>query len=518
MATHLLVFSVGLAGTIALGWWLLRRPALLDRLATFLVLTGALLVGWSALSIGLARRRSARAIRESAVVRRLAQPIQVRPGIAAGPARDIYLIVMDEYANAEVTTERFGFDNHVFLDSLRRLGFVVPAVHSNYLHTALSIPSLLNSSQLTALAGEVGSRAKDVSILHYLVENNRTVAFLKARGYRFVFFPSHWWLATRHNRHADAEPHVWSGWDLLQELSRSHLRRTLRKASILDLLHHEAAWDLYADHATRTIRAVAGMPKTPGPKFVFAHVLMPHLPIVADRQCRRLDGRGAPRSMGARRGYAGQVECLNRMVIALVTTLVRESAVPPVILLQGDHGTKTLKFEQARSAETIPLAAARERLAHSGRTTCRTTARKLSAIVLPSSMCWATCCGITSVRTCPASPMTCTSRSAERRSRSGGWISGGWGGLRGHTARESPSRRRRDFSLSHFDRAGGHLVHRPAGLGDRVDGVDREMTPEGLLEALGGVAGEDVGPVTQQPAHLHVVLRHELDHERASQP
>ena len=181
IATHLVLFPVGLVATLGIGWWLLRRPVLLDGVARFLTLTGALLVGWSTLSIGMAHVRSDRAIRQSRVVRRLAQPIRVRPDASTGPKRDIYLIVLDEYANAEVTQARFGFDNHVFLDSLRQLGFVVPAVHSNYLHTALSIPSLLNTSQLAELSGELGSHARDVSILHYLVENNRTVAFLKSQ-------------------------------------------------------------------------------------------------------------------------------------------------------------------------------------------------------------------------------------------------------------------------------------------------------------------------------------------------
>ena len=333
-------------------------PALLDRVSTFLALTGGLLVGWSVLSIGLARIRSAREIRQSAVVRRLAQPIPVRAGAANGPKRDIYLIVLDEYANAETTARLFGFDNHRFLDSLRQLGFVIPAVHSNYVHTALSLPSMLNSSQLAGLSGELGSAAKDVSVLHYLVENNRTVAFVKSRGYRFVFFPSQWWLATQHNEHADSEAHVWTGLHPLRDLSRSHLRRTLREGSILDLLRPEAAWNVYGDHSLRTLAAIAHVPKTRGPVFVFAHLLIPHLPFVVDRECRPLT-RGTRKGEGAL--YVGQVECVNRKVLELVTTLLRDSAVPPVILIQGDHGTKTLNFDKAASAEPIPLDAARER-------------------------------------------------------------------------------------------------------------------------------------------------------------
>jgi hypothetical protein len=286
----------------------------------------------------------------------------VRPGAAAGPKRDIYLIVLDEYANAETTTALFGFDNHAFLDSLRQLGFVVPAVHSNYLHTALSLPSLLNASQLTDLSRELGSQAKDVTVLHYLVENNRAVALLKGLGYRFVFFPSQWWPATRHNRHADSEVDVWPGWHPLRDLSRSHLRRTLRKVSMLDLLQREAAWNIYGDHDSRMFTAIAQVPKTPGPVFAFAHLMTPHLPFVFDRECRPLNHKTAGTvPKGKSLPYVEQVQCLNRMVLRLVTLLL-ESDVPPVILLQGDHGTKTLHFEKAPTAEAIPVAAARERL------------------------------------------------------------------------------------------------------------------------------------------------------------
>ena len=361
-ATHLVLFPLGIAATVGLGWWLLRRPAALDLVGTFLTLTGGLLVGWSALSIGMAELRSARALRQSMLVRRLAQPIPVRPGAAAGPKRDIYLIILDEYANAEITRARFGFDNHAFLDSLRRLGFVVPAVHSNYLHTVLSIPSLLNATQLHDLSRELGSRAPDPTVPDYLVENNRTVSFLKSQGYRFAFFPSQWWHSTRHNRHADWEAEVWDGWNPIRELSRTALRRELRRASMLDLLQWEAGWNLHGDHVIRTFAAIAQVPKTPGPVFAFAHLLNPHRPVVFDRDCRPPSRRatGSPSKLGS--SYVAQVECLDRMVLKLVTTLLRESEVPPVILLQGDHGTKTLRFDTAATAEAIPVAAALERL------------------------------------------------------------------------------------------------------------------------------------------------------------
>ena len=357
LTTHAVVFPIGVAVTMALGWWLLRRPPVLDRMAMFLTLFGGLLVGWSALSIGLAEIRSARNLRNSAVVRRLAQPVRVRPGTLAGPKRDIYLIILDEYANAEVTQARYGFDNRAFLDSLRHLGFVVPVVHSNYVHTLLSIPSMLNASQLADISTDVGRGARDPTVPNYLVENNRAVAYLRSQGYRFAFFPSLWWPATRHNPNADMEAH--DRFDVMRELARTELRRDLRMASMLDLLHRERTWQTAdADYLVRTFSGLSRVPRMPGPVFAFAHVLSPHKPFTFSGDCQPLS-RGVKE---LKNPYVEQVECLDRMVLRLVTMLIRDSDVPPVILLQGDHGTPSPGFDSAATAEAIPPAAAHERL------------------------------------------------------------------------------------------------------------------------------------------------------------
>jgi hypothetical protein len=175
--SHPVLLPLWVAATVGLIWWLVRRPAVLDRVERFLTLTSGMLIAWLTLSIGVAQYRSAREVRESAVARRATEPIRTRPGAKVGPKRDIYLIVLDEYANAEVTGRLFGFDNHVFLDSLRQLGFVVPAVHSNYCHTFLSVPSMLNASHIVGLSGELGRKSVDRTVTDYLVRHNRTVPF-----------------------------------------------------------------------------------------------------------------------------------------------------------------------------------------------------------------------------------------------------------------------------------------------------------------------------------------------------
>ena len=360
--SHAVLFPLWAAATVGIIWWLVRRPALLDRTERFLTLTSGMLVAWFVVSIAIAQFRSARAVRESAVVRRVTQPIRVRPGAKVGPKRDIYLIVLDEYANAEVTRRLFGFDNHVFLDSLRQLGFVVPAVHSNYSHTFLSVPSMLNASHIAGLSGELGRKSVDRTVTDYLVRHNRAVPFLKSQGYQYALFPTLGWEATRDDPRADRKFQPPYGLGPAREISRSGLRGVLYKTSLLKFVN-PGTGRLARDYVTRTFTGIARIPGTPGPVFTFAHVMSPHDPYLFDRDCRPAyqegDGSRAQREAAA---YVEQIQCVDRMVLDLVTTLLRTSEVAPVILLQGDHGSKTLLPYKDRVPDGITVAAGKERL------------------------------------------------------------------------------------------------------------------------------------------------------------
>jgi hypothetical protein len=343
-------------------WWLNRRPAYLDRLATFLTLTSFLLLVFSGVIFARSQLRSRWALRHSGLIQELALPVPKRsPRIPTAERRDIYLIVLDEYANGGVLRERFGFDNHVFEDSLRRLGFIIPSsVRSNYVHTLLSLPSILNFSHLTRLTRELGPLATDPTVPNYLLEHNRTVAFLKTLGYKFLFFPSQWWVSTQHSREADWEFQPWTGFSLGREATRSDLRRSLVRSTALDLLRRDHAHD--ADHVRRTLAALTRVPAVAEPTFAFAHIINPHRPYVFDADCRvARTGAGGPGVSGRRQGYADQVRCLNRQLLGVVTTLLQRSSPPPIILLQGDHGTSILEYSKARTAGEITPEQARER-------------------------------------------------------------------------------------------------------------------------------------------------------------
>ena len=352
---------VGLIATVAVLRWVSRRPRYLERATTFFTLTGGLLVLWFGFSIIRSKIVERQAIGRSALVAELARPVPA--GVMQGPKRDIYLVILDEYANSVVLREVFGFDNRVFEDSLRQLGFTIPRVtQSNYIHTTFSLPSLLNFAHLTRLSGELGEWSNDPTVPNYLLENNRTVAFLKHLGYKFLFFPSQWWVSTQANRHADWTFHAWHGFDLGREATRSDLRRSLVNTTILSLLQKDYAHD--ADHVKRTLVALPQVAERPEPTFAFAHVLTPHRPYAVYANCEPRKERfplGGPWLRQRRQIYVEQVQCVNQQVLTLVSELLRRSSVPPIIVIQGDHGTPALRYDKAASARAVSPPQARER-------------------------------------------------------------------------------------------------------------------------------------------------------------
>src|SRR5690349_14355591 len=226
----------------------------------------------------------------------------------------------------------------------------------------LSLPSLLNFGHLTRLTDQLGARSNDPTLPDYLLENNRTVAFLKSRGYRFLFFPSQWWISTQSNRNADWTYQAWAGFDLGRAATRSDLRRSLVNTTALNLVQKNYAYD--ADHVTRTLLAMEEVPKLPEATFAFAHVLSPHRPYAVHADCTPRQERvplGGPWVPRRRQIYIEQLQCVNYLVSRVVTEILRRSTVPPIIIIQGDHGTPTLGYDKAPNARSVSPTQARER-------------------------------------------------------------------------------------------------------------------------------------------------------------
>jgi hypothetical protein len=314
---------------LALGWsWLrrLRRP--LGQLPAALNLISAGLLG-IALVQWLAGREPAAEQSEQG-------PTQA---VTAGDAPDIYFILLDGYARGDMLATYYGFDNRPFLHHLEQRGFqVADASHSNYAWTFLSLSSTLNLDYLPGRLGErLDPASSDREDAYRLLRDNRTGAFLRKRGYRYVHLQSTWG-GTSSNPFADDFRPCGGG------LFRDDYLLAIAEVSWLRAFGSRASLDLASCHL-QNFETLAGLAREPGPKFVVAHFVPPHHPYLFDRDGRVLQNANLSnqfefqkRLWEDRSAYLDQLMFVSRKAEEAIDRLITESDRPPVILLLSDHG------------------------------------------------------------------------------------------------------------------------------------------------------------------------------------
>lgn len=335
-----------------LGVLLARRLTVGERFTRALTIGSALLLGFQVLGLASGTGATERDAWRG-------------PGRAAGRP-DIYLFILDKYSASHWLAAEYGVDNRDFEDSLRQLGFVLPAAaRTNYPHTSLVLATLLDGAPVHETIGDSTARWAAV---YARIEQAAMVAALQERGYRFAFFPTTFHATARQPR-ADmvlsesgarrATPlHSWRAHSPVDALLSLRCGRRGCQAEAGERLP-TFPYPLERASAIRwKFDAVQTLPDSSGPVFAVLHALLPHEPYQFDANCGPREPwwptRDAAADSAIRAAYAAQVRCANRLVLAAVREIIRRSDVPPVILIQSDHGHGRLT-EDAMSGRTIPL-------------------------------------------------------------------------------------------------------------------------------------------------------------------
>ena len=274
---------------------------------------------------------------------------------------DIYYIILDGYARADVLEQHYGHDNSPFLDALRNKGFAInERGYANYYWTFLSLASSLNMAYLPEVLGSMPDpRSVDRTAAYERIRNNAVAQILRGEGYRFVQLQSTWG-ATLSNDHADTFVSCSTG------LFAIEFFRTIAEASWLRVLTAHASTTL-ADCHKKNFRSLVDLASEPGPKFVLAHFVLPHHPYLFDRHGNVLrDATIAnqfdfqARLWEKRDSYLDQLLYVNDTVLTTIAQIQERSAQPPVIVLQSDHGPHLGRQDsEERRARLANLAAFR---------------------------------------------------------------------------------------------------------------------------------------------------------------
>jgi hypothetical protein len=257
---------------------------------------------------------------------------------------DIYLIVLDGHGRSDVLKEEFGYDNSAFINELTDMGFYVAnCSQSNYASTRYSLTSMFQLDYIQLVDGKERVPAlKNTALLRTLREN----------GYSILTFESyasgHFDLAEdlRLSRHKISFGSVDPSGGL------NEFEKTLLKASIARLFldteiipgfnENALVRVEYYEHYLQTRYVLDTLPEIAslkGPKFVFVHLLLPHIPHVFTPE-----GDFRYPDDPSRNGYRDNAIFIDRAIVPALREILVESTQPPVIILMGDHGPPATRF------------------------------------------------------------------------------------------------------------------------------------------------------------------------------
>ena len=253
---------------------------------------------------------------------------------------NVYFIILDGYPG-DVSLKKFhNYDNSKFISSMQSIGFTNhQQSYSNYAHTFLSIPSMLNMKYLNYL-GETLSESRDQNIPLMMGSDNEVMNLAKSLGYLTVSFDSGWSF-TRDVKSADL---------LLcgdNQFLNSEFFITLVKNSILNPIYVK----LYEGNIVDLKLCVfEQLPKintrTAQPIFVFAHIFMPHPPYLFDSKGNIIDIKtlepNLENSANLEKNYfLGQMEFVNLKIQETTLEIIKNDPTSFIIIL-SDHGTNFL--------------------------------------------------------------------------------------------------------------------------------------------------------------------------------
>ena len=275
----------------------------------------------------------------------------VVPVPAKRPVRppDIYYIILDSYTSSASLKRYWNFDNSEFTNYLKRKEFYIArASKSNYNFTPYSLASSLNMSYLNIPQVTDGRLAVRVLPMRSLIRENRVAKILQANGYEIVNL---------------------SLFDVLQEKKLYHwrplpdfnglLQKHLFHKSFPGRIVEDLALNVDPGMNLRVISAVknAAASQAPGPRFIYMHLMLPHLPYLLNRSGRMIPFQkrfGRTTFAENMAGYLEQLQFTNTLMKDVIDSIFLSSVEPPVIVIQGDHGSALLKGEdKEKESNTI---------------------------------------------------------------------------------------------------------------------------------------------------------------------
>ena len=248
---------------------------------------------------------------------------------------NVYYIILDAYTSSKVLKDVFDFDNQDFISQLNERGFrIAENSHSNYANTYLSLTSSLNMEYVNYFTDAVGVDSSDRKLSYQLYSDNNIMNIFKSLNYTLV------------NSHPFFDVITLSGYEICTNAPfTSQLEVILWKSTILFPIFTTNAEYFHIDRVLCQFSELSSLHNsTKEPFFAYMHFLLPHSPYVFDPSgnLKEVQINSANTLEERKLAYTDQVQFTNKKIIETIDKILLESDSPPIIILQGDHGSGML--------------------------------------------------------------------------------------------------------------------------------------------------------------------------------
>lgn len=258
---------------------------------------------------------------------------------------DVYFFLLDSYARADNLKISYNYDNSDFINGLQERGFyVAECSQSNYTRTELSLASTLNMQYLHDLDDEFERSSTSRTTLWDSLQHSAVRYNFETLGYQTINFATGFdWLELRDADRFYSPPPLTSSMTSFEGLL---LRTTLaRYVEMWGWTDPDAIMGReYRSRFNLVFNTINALSRMRGPQFNYIHLIAPHPPFIYNATGRPinpgqfLNDKGLyPADLYAK-GYVGQLQFLNKKMLAAVDVILKNSKQPPIIIIQGDHG------------------------------------------------------------------------------------------------------------------------------------------------------------------------------------
>jgi hypothetical protein len=266
---------------------------------------------------------------------------------------DVYFIVLDGYARADVLLDELQLDNSQFLATLRKRQFyVADCSMSNYAQTEQSFASTFNMTYLGEIIGRINDPHLREDYFSPYIKNNLVRQYFESLGYKTVaFYTGYSWAEWTDATYFLGDPRSTKTTSVksLVPFESSFLSRTIFSSleddlSYLGIGNATQIAQLRGGEVDRgivryTLSELPVVAQLRGPKFVFAHILLPHPPYVFGPNGEKQNLYNTTSNVAVHlQGYRDQVLFANKSILPIIDAILAESKGNAIIVLEGDHG------------------------------------------------------------------------------------------------------------------------------------------------------------------------------------